>query len=331
MNFAPSVALAAEAYGGPARALKRAVSSVVADLYIAHYVPSLPAAAAAALRHGGMLAFDAEDFHSGEGLDSPEENLRMAMVRRIEGAALPSCIYVTAASPMIGHAYAEQYGVAEPATILNVFPLSMAPPARRAAPGIAGELKAYWFSQTIGLDRGLQGFIRAMARSRTAVTLDIRGSNRWGHGDTLLALARELGIADKVKLLPLAPPQEMALLASDYDVGLSLETEVTASRRLCLTNKIFTYLLAGVPVLMSDTPAQRALAPDLGAAATVVSLSNPDDIAAALDRLAATASLATAKEVAARLGRERYNWDREKDILLDLVAKAFAKRDGDRS
>ena len=132
-------------------------------------------------------------------------------------------------------------------------------------------------------------------------------------------------------LLPLAPPQEMALLASDYDVGLSLETEVTASRRLCLTNKIFTYLLAGVPVLMSDTPAQRALAPDLGAAATVVSLSNPDDIAAALDRLAATASLATAKEVAARLGRERYNWDREKDILLDLVAKAFAKRDGDRS
>ncbi len=331
-NVAPPVALAAEAYGGPARALKHAVSAVVADLYIAHYVPSLPAAAAAAIRHGGMLAFDAEDFHSGEGLDSQEENLRMAMVRRIEGAALPSCTYVTAASPMIGRAYAAQYGIAEPTTILNVFPISMAPPARQApAAGIAGQLRAYWFSQTIGLDRGLQSFIRAMARARTAVTLEIRGSNRWGHGDTLLALARELGIADKVKLLPLAPPQEMALLASDYDVGLSLETEVTESRRLCLTNKIFTYLLAGVPVLMSDTPAQRALAPDLGAAATVVSLSNPDAIGAALDRLAATATLAMGKEMAARLGRERYNWDREKDILLDLVAKAFAKRDGDRS
>src|SRR5471030_581837 len=154
MNVALPVALATEAYGGPARALKRAASAVVADLYIAHYVPSLPAAAAAALRHGGMLAFDAEDFHSGEGLGSPEEDLRMAIVRRIESAALPSCAYVTAASPMIGHAYAGQYGIPSPSTILNVFPSSMAPSAGRERE--AGVLKAYWFSQTIGLDRGLQ-------------------------------------------------------------------------------------------------------------------------------------------------------------------------------
>src|SRR5471032_1141379 len=186
MNFAPPVALAAEAYGGPARALWRAVGEVVADLYIAHYVPSLPAAAAAALRHGGMLAFDAEDFHSGEGAGGADQNLRMAMVRRVESAVLPFCAYVTAASPMIGRAYADQYGIPMPATILNVFPTSMAPSGRPVpAAGGAGGLRAYWFSQTIGLDRGLQSFIQAMARTRTAVTLDIRGSNRWGHGDTL--------------------------------------------------------------------------------------------------------------------------------------------------
>jgi glycosyltransferase involved in cell wall biosynthesis len=253
----------------------------------------------------------------------------MAMVRRIEGAALPFCTYVTAASPMIGRAYAEQYGIPLPSTILNVFPSSMAPSASRES--AAGVLKAYWFSQTIGLDRGLQSFIHAMARARTFVALDIRGSNRWGHGDALLALAREIGIADRIRLLPLAQPQQMARLAADYDLGLSLETEVTESRRLCLTNKIFTYLLAGVPILMSDTPAQRALASDLGAAAAVVSLSDPDGIAAALDHLASTATLVSAKEMAAKLGRERYNWDREKGILLDLVAKAFARRDGDRS
>jgi glycosyltransferase involved in cell wall biosynthesis len=329
-NSAFSVALATEAYGGPSRSLRRVLSTIVADLYIAHYVPSLPAAAVAARRHGGMLAFDAEDFHSGEGAGAPEDDLRMAMVRRIEGAALPSCAYVTAASPMIGGAYAERYGISPPATILNVFPLSMAPTAS-PAPGVTGDLRAYWFSQTIGLDRGLQSFIQAMAQAKTVVTLDIRGSNRWRHGDTLLALAGQLGIADRIRLLPLAPPQQMALLASDYDVGLSLETEVTESRRLCLTNKIFTYLLAGVPVLMSDTPAQRALAPDLGAAAAVVSLSDPRGIAAALDRLALPATLSSAKETAAKLGRERYNWDREKGILLEIVASAFARRDGERA
>jgi hypothetical protein len=329
MDTVVPVALAAEAYGGPARALRRTTGEVVADLYIAHYVPSLPAAAAAARRHGGLLAFDAEDFHSGEGTGGAEEELRMAMVRRIEEAALPSCAYISAASPMIGRAYSEQYGVPKPATILNVFPSSMAPSAiGPRATDSAGVLRVYWFSQTIGLDRGLQSFIRAMARAATPVTLDIRGSDRWGHGDTLLALARELGIAGTVKLLPLAPPREMARLAAQYDLGLSLETNVTESRRLCLTNKIFTYLLAGVPVMMSDTPAQCALAPALGLAASIVSLSESDGIAAAIDLFAQ--GQASAKQAAMKLGRERYNWDCEKAILLDLVAGAFERRDGGR-
>jgi glycosyltransferase involved in cell wall biosynthesis len=325
IQVASPLVLAAEAYGGPARALRRAVGEVAADLYVAHYVPSLPAAAAAARRHGAMLAFDAEDFHSGEGTGGSREDLRMAMVRRIEGAFLPSCTYVTAASPMIGRAYAAQYGISTPTTILNVFPISMAPPASEA-PKDAKALSAYWFSQTIGLDRGLQGFIQAMARTRATVTLDVRGSNRWGHGDALVRLARELGVGERVRLVPMAPPAEMAVLASKYDVGLSLETDVTESRRLCLTNKIFTYLLAGIPVLMSDTPAQQALAPELGAAAAVVSLSDPDGVAAVLDSLAAPAALASAKQAAAKLGRQRYNWDCEKNILLDVVARAFAGR-----
>jgi glycosyltransferase involved in cell wall biosynthesis len=211
---------------------------------------------------------------------------------------------------------------------LNVFPLDMAPaaPSAGAAPGTPARLKAYWFSQTIGFDRGLQPFLQAMARTRSLVTLDIRGGNQWGGGDRLMVLARELGIADRVSILPKAPPGQMVILAAAYDVGLSLETDVSENRRICLTNKIFTYLLAGIPTVMSDTPAQRALAPDLGAAAVVVSLSDPATIAAALDELAAASRLADAKRTAWRLGHERYNWDVEKDILLQAVDRAFTLR-----
>jgi glycosyltransferase involved in cell wall biosynthesis len=323
------VALAAEAYGGPARALRHAVRSVRADLYIAHYVPSLPAAAAAARRHGALLAFDAEDFHSGEGTGGTSDTRRMKLVERIEGALLPECVYVTAASPLIGAAYTRRYGIAAPTTLLNVFPLDMmsAGTAPQAEPG---RLCAYWFSQTIGLDRGLQSFVAAMARTRSHVTLDIRGSNRWGHGETLLALARDLGIEGRVRLLSMAPPEEMVRLAAAYDLGLSLETEVTESRAFCLTNKIFTYLLAGVPVMLSDTLAQRLLAPDLGAAARLIALDDPSAMAAELDDLVQPAALATAKMEAAELGRQRYNWDEEKSALLKVVASAF-ERSGKKS
>src|SRR6478609_8404327 len=184
-------------------------------------------------------------------------------------------------------------------------------------------LRAYWFSQTIGLDRGLQPFLQAMVRTTARIELEIRGGDPWGHGETLRTLARALGIADRVRLLPVAPPQEMVRLAAAYDLGLSLETDVSENRRLCLTNKIFTYLLAGVPVLLSDTPAQRALAPDLGGAAALAPLSDPTAIAAALDRLAA--GLDPARAEALRLGRERYNWEIEQRALLASVEAAFSR------
>lgn len=325
MGAAVPTGLACRAAGGaPVGALMSAVRAIEADLYVAHYIAALPAAAEAAQRHGALLGFDAEDFHSGEGT-SVGDAFRMRMVAAVERATVPRCAYSTAASPLIGRAYAERYGV-NPATILNVFPLAMAPhePRPRQRPTGSPELKAYWFSQTIGLDRGLQAFIQAMALAKCRVTLEIRGSNRWGHGDTLMGLAGELGVADRLRLLPLASPDEMVRLAADYDIGLSLETDISESRQYCLTNKIFTYLLAGIPMMLSDTPAQCALAADLGPAASVVSLTDPAAMASALDRLCHTeGALEEAMATSWRLGRERYNWEVEQRLLLDAVANAF--------
>lgn len=324
MTVPPGVAAcSARAPVGP---LTRTLRGIPADLYIAHYVAALPAAAGAARRHGALLGFDAEDFHSGEGTNDPGEDFRMRMVEAVEGAFLRDCAYMTAASPMIGAAYAQRYGLTS-TTVLNVFPLAMAPQHPRQ--GRQGQgLKAYWFSQTIGLDRGLQAFIEAMGHARTPITLDIRGSNRWGHGDALLALAGRLGMEGRVRLLPTAAPGEMVRLAAEYDIGLSLETDVSENRRICLTNKIFTYLLAGIPVVMSETPAQVRLAPDLGVAARLCSLDDPIKLASALDSLASPATLADATAQAWRLGRERYNWEREQAGLLAAVAAAFDRSVG---
>src|SRR5260370_15189880 len=319
------LSIAANAYGGPVQALRRASLGVSADLYIAHYIAALPAAAAAARRHDGMLGFDAEDFHSGEGTAGPDEDFRMAMVRTVERACLPSCSHMTAASPQIGEAYRSLYGVSS-TTLLNVFPLDMltAVSGQDVACDGSVRLGGDWFSQTVGRDGGLQDFLRAMARAKAQVSVDIRGGNRWGHGEALMALAGELGVAERVRLLPIAAPDEMVKLAMPYDLGLSLETDATESRRLCLTNKIFTYLLAGVPVMMSDTPAQSAFASDLGDAAALVSLADPESMAQALNRLAGSPDvLGRAKAAAARLGRQRYNWNVEKQALLDSVERAL--------
>lgn len=320
--------LTAAAHSSQTSALARAARAVAADLYIAHYVAALPAAAAAAQRHGAALGYDAEDFHAGEQPDQGGDPFRTDLVRAIESAFLPRCSHLTAAAPMIADAYAKLYGK-RPLSVLNVFPLAEAGgrhvPVEGGGPG--GELKAYWFSQTIGLDRGLQSSIEAMAQTRARVTLHIRGNDLWGHGKTLLALAQSLQIGDRVKLLPMASPFAMVELAREYDIGLSLEAGVSENRRRCLTNKIFTYLLAGRPVLMSDTPAQRALAGELGQAAALVSLSDPATIARQLDRWALSLDgLRAAGEAAWQLALSRYNWEVEQQAFLASVARAIEQR-----
>ena len=78
--------------------------------------------------------------------------------------------------------------------------------------------------------------------------------------------------------------------------------------------------------MMSDTPAQSALAAELGDAAALVSLADSPAMARVLDRLAGSPDmLDKAKAAAAQLGRQRYNWQVEKSALLSSVERAFAQ------
>jgi glycosyltransferase involved in cell wall biosynthesis len=304
--------------------LVAAAQRVPADLYIAHYPAALPAAAIAAHRHGGLYAFDAEDFHLGDRPEVPEHAIERRMVRAIEGRYLSGCAYVTAASPGIADAYAEAYGIVRPTVVLNVFPRVQAPlepaPAGYAAPGPS----VYWFSQTIGPDRGLECAVRAIGRAQSRPHLYLRGTPARGFLDRLGAIATEAGVADRIHTLPPAPPSEMERLAAVYDIGLAGETGHTPSRRIALTNKLFSYLLAGLPVALSDIPAHRAFAGEVGNVARLYAVDDAESLASALDWLLADpARLANTRAAAFNLGRKRFNWETERSTLLNCAETAL--------
>ena len=136
-------------------------------------------------------------------------------------------------------------------------------------------------------------------------------------------VAAHVGYVGTLEFLPMGPASEMARLAAPYDVGLSLEQTTPHNRDLCLTNKIFTYLLAGLPILCTPTRAQQALAADLGPAALLVDLTRPAETAAALDAFFSTPDrLHTAAAAAWHTGHTRYHWDYEQRELLAAVAAA---------
>jgi glycosyltransferase involved in cell wall biosynthesis len=242
---------------------------------------------------------------------------------------LPRCVHLTAASPLIADAYEQRYDQ-RPATVLNTFPISEAPAAPVETPysrGV-GPPTLYWFSQTVGPGRGLEAVVAAMGRMTLPVELHLRGIPTAGYRESLTAYAETHGCpGSRVIWLPPAEPDDMVRLAAGHDLGLALELTSPPNRAICLTNKAFTYLLAGVPVALSRTPAQEWLGAEIADAGLVVDLDDSMALAARLESvLADRGRLARCRASAWRRGRERFNWDLEQDVFLTSVATAIRSR-----
>jgi glycosyltransferase involved in cell wall biosynthesis len=295
-----------------------------ADLYIAHYPAALPAAVAAARAHGARYAYDAEDFHLGDWPEEPNYDTDRKLARAIEGRFLHGCAYVTAASPGIADAYVEAYGIERPTVVLNVFPLTQAPDKQTAKGSAEPGPSLYWFSQTIGPDRGLECAVEAISIARSRPHLYLRGTLASGYFERLDALAARCGVSGKVHYLPPGEPDEMERLAAVYDLGLIAETGHTPARRVCLTNKLFSFLLAGVPPLMSDTPAHVAFIAEAGIHDQLFPTGDAAALAQLIDNLLSPEHLDAARRKAWQLARERYNWEKVKGELVRVTHDALA-------
>ena len=298
----------------------RAITSEPADFVYGGTTGALAAIGEAAAAMGVPYGVDLEDFHSGEQSDADGEHVH-ALARRIERAAIDGARVVTASSPMISDTYRRRYGV-RPVTIHNTFSIEAANGEREAHDG---PMRFYWFSQTIGPGRGLEDVIRAAGRLGDA-ELHLRGRIDAAYLAVLRGLQRNDAIALTLVHHDPAPPDDMVRLARGYDAGLSCEEPSVFNRRVCLPNKIFTYLAAGVPVVMSRTPAQAALAEDLGSAAATYECGDVDGLAAALRHCAADAERRRVSRCAARAAAERrWHWEHPADrgALLAGVAEAI--------
>src|SRR5262249_5397940 len=104
-----------------------------------------------------------------------------------------------------------------------------------------------------------------------------------------------------------------------------LEMRQPLNRDLCLTNKAFTYLLAGTPVILSRTKAQEQIATELGDACLLIDLEDADGSARKLKAWLGDPTVQTkARAEAFRLGREKFNWDVEKSKFLEEVRRVLS-------
>jgi hypothetical protein len=185
----------------------------------------------------------------------------------------------------------------------------------------------YWFSQTVGRGRGLESVIKVMGKMRTPTELHLRGFVSTEYAEVLQIAARAAGLRRPIRFLEPESPNEMARLAAAADMGLSVEEGSPLNKDICLPNKVFIYLLAGIPQLLTDTTAQKALAAELPDAAILAEMARTEETAARLDAFFSDPDRVSRSRMSAwNLGRTRFNWDIEKEILVRLVNGALPPR-----
>jgi len=308
--------------------LSRAAKRHPAKLYIAHNLAALPIAAQAAKHADAKFAFDAEDDHLGELSDAERDSQIGLLIRAVEGKYLRRCAYVTAASEGIAKSLATRYGISLPTPLHNVFSLS----SRQSVDGLRKErgtsrLSIYWYSQTIGLNRGLQDLMIAAGSLKGSFEIHLRGSVTSEVKSELLACVPNVEAREKIFFHEQVHPDELLSRTAEHDVGMALEQPVSQNKMSTVSNKLFFYFLGGLAVVATDTPGQSGIVKKAEHCGEIYPAGNTQKLARILQQLHDDeAALKVAKEGSRRAADTLWNWETESSILLALVRKTLAQR-----
>jgi glycosyltransferase involved in cell wall biosynthesis len=286
-----------------------------ADIYIAHNLGALPVAVQVAKKNNALTGFDAEDFHRNEVTDdasSTDVKLKTA----IEDKYIPQLNYFTAASPLIAGGYKSLYQV-ECTSILNTFPKVASYQAKENA---TRPLQLFWFSQTVGPNRGIELIIKAINLTNIKMQFHLLGNQVAGYKQVLSALADPL-FCDIIFYDTVAPDKVFEI-AKTFDIGVAAEPHVPLNRNICLTNKLFTYIQCGLAVAASNTLAQVAFFEKHPLSGELYA--NETELSAILTSYHHNReAMKKAKQDAYESGRHNLNWETESVKFISLIKRTL--------
>ena len=292
----------------------REAIKIKSALYIAHNLGALPVAVIAAKRNRTKCGFDAEDFHRNE-ISDDHTDYDVIIKKLIEDKYITQVCYLTAASPLISSAYHALYPSLNPIVINNVFEIKNQPNLMLNSSPV---LKLFWFSQTIGKDRGLEDVINAMnIINNPLIELHLLGNlsnENWKYFNNLT----------KFKIYYYKPisGDKIFQFASKFDIGLALELNKPHNRALCLTNKLFTYLISGLTIIATNTQAQEQFITDSNNIGKTYPIGNIHLLIELINEYFNNKKLLNEyKKNAYNIAKSRYNWEIESKNFIELIEK----------
>lgn len=172
------------------------------------------------------------------------------------------------------------------------------------------------YQGALNMGRGIELMIEAM-RYLEGYTLWIIGT-----GDLdrpLESLAHQYELGERVIFKGFVQFDELKSLTPQADLGLSLEQDRGASYHYALPNKLFDYIQAGLPVLISDLPEMRRVVEEYGVGELIpADARQPEQVADRIRNLCENPSLMEQYQLASQKAAQVLTWENEKKKLAEI-------------
>lgn len=242
--------------------------------------------------------------------------------RRIERFCVPGLPEIITVNHSIADLYDKEYPERKnKVRVVRNIPTSQKPPVTetRHSLGLPEDKKLLILQGSgINVDRGSEELVSAMKMVDDNILLLIVGK-----GDAVPALKQQVkndNLSDKVLFIDRVAPDKLFNYTYLADIGFSLDKDTNINYRFSLPNKIFDYMKAETPVIVSNLPeiAKVVREADIG---LVIADHQPETIAAAINELLRNEELLMKYKLNAKTAALVYTWENEEKVLEDIYRK----------
>ena len=296
------------------------VVATPAEVSHAHDLTALPACYLAALLRRKRLVFDAHELP----LTQPhlvQRRATHAVSSALLRLFLRRCDATITVSPPLAGVMRDLYGGPRAAIIRNVplYQEAVHSERLRERLGLPVGTRIALYQGGIQANRTLDILVRAARHLDPNIVIVMMGDGPLT--GALAEMIRDEGVGERVKMIPAVPYQELLSWTASADLGLLVvKPDFSLSVKYSLPNKLFEYLMAGLPVLTSEMVAIEETVLSSGAGDVMRSL-EPSAVAAKVNSmLGDKARWAAMHANALRAARESLCWEVEKGRLVALYA-----------
>ncbi len=291
-----------------------------ADIWQSEGLVTLPVTLELARRHGGRVVYDSRDVHveSGRFARLPGPWRRLLRVR--ERSWVRRCDALVTVSEPYADVLERTLRRRPDAIVMNCPPVWLPPePPRRVLHeelGLDADQRIVLYLGQVAPGRGVEQLVDAIGRVERAVLVVAGWGSRY---EAVRDDAARGPVADRVRFMAGVAPERIPVVVASADVSAMPVHGTTLNHRLNTPTKLFDAIGAGTPVVASDLPAMARIVEETGCG-VLCDPTDPEDIARAIRSIVDAPDERRREFRAAclRAARERYNWERQAEVLLEL-------------